>query len=175
MGSNQTASPRVIIIMGVSGAGKTEIGSRLAARLGGRFFDADSFHPPGNIARMSAGEPLTDADRWPWFDRMRRDVITAAPAGETWVLACSALKKSYREWLRKPDEDDVQFIFLNGDYDTIFNRMTARTDHFMREGMLRSQFATLEPPTTDEAMIVDARANPDDIVKEVIRRLGPRD
>ena len=154
MGSNQTAIPRVIIIMGVAGAGKTEVGSRLAARLGARFFDADAFHPPENIKRMSAGLPLTDADRWPWFDRMRREVVEAAPPGQTWILACSALKKRYRDHLRRSGEHDVVFVFLDGDYDTIFKRMSARTDHFMKEGMLKSQFEALEPPDKDEAIVV---------------------
>jgi gluconokinase len=171
MGSNQTAAPRVVIVMGVAGSGKTVVGSRLAARLGGRFFDADEFHPPENIVKMAAGVPLSDDDRQPWFAGMRREVVEAAPPGTTWVLACSALKKSYRDFLRHPDETDVRFVFLDGDYDLIFARMAQRKDHFMREGMLRSQFETLERPDAWEAMTVGVDQSPDAIVAEIISRL----
>lgn len=171
MGSNQTAAARVLIVTGVAGSGKTEVGARLAVRLGGRFFDADQFHPPENIARMSAGYPLTDAERWPWLANMRRQVIERVPPGETWVLACSGLKKSYRQFLKRPDESHVRLIFLDGDYELIFARMKIRQDHFMRESMLRSQFEALEPPSSDEALIVSIDCTPDEIVDEIVRRL----
>jgi gluconokinase len=171
MGSNQTAAPRVIILMGVAGSGKTVVGSRLATQLGGPFFDADQFHPPENIAKMAAGVPLSDTDRKPWFEAMRRQVVEAAPPGTTWVLACSALKKAYRNFLRRPNETDVRFIFLDGDYNLIFARMAERKDHFMREGMLRSQFETLERPDAQEAMTVGVDQSRDAIVAEIIRRL----
>lgn len=148
----QFSSARVVIVMGVSGCGKTEVGTRLAARLGGDFFDADGFHPPENIAKMSAGEPLTDADRAPWFDRMEREVIAPCPPGAVRVLACSALKKRYRDRLRAalPWPGVMRFVHLEGAYELIFSRMSARHDHFMREDMLRSQFAALEPPRPEE-------------------------
>jgi carbohydrate kinase (thermoresistant glucokinase family) len=157
--------------MGVSGSGKTVVGSLLAARLGGRFFDGDPFHPPENIVKMAAGEPLTDADRAPWYERMRREVVQAAPPGSTWVLACSALKKAYRDVLRRPNETDVRLVFLDGSYNMIFERMTRRKDHFMREGMLRSQFETLERPDAEEAMIVSVHQSTAAVVDEIIQRL----
>ena len=138
--------PRIIIVMGVSGSGKTEVGRGLARALGGLFFDADGFHPPANVAKMSAGTPLTDDDRQPWFDRLEREVLAPCAPGETRVLACSALKKSYRDRLRAARPGAVRFVHLAGDFDTIHGRMTARQGHFMRAEMLRSQFATLEDP-----------------------------
>jgi gluconokinase len=120
---------------------------------------------------MAAGEPLTDADRAPWYERMRREVVQAAPPGSTWVLACSALKKAYRDVLRRPNETDVRLVFLDGSYNMIFERMTRRKDHFMREGMLRSQFETLERPDAEEAMIVSVHQSPAAVVDEIIRRL----
>lgn len=138
--------------MGVSGSGKTEIGQRLAAALGGEFYDADGYHPPANIAKMSAGHPLDDDDRWPWFRRLREEIIETCPPGVTRVLACSALKRRYRDFLRATRPGAVRVIFLDGDYETIYQRMATR-QHFMRESMLRSQFAALEPPAPGEDAI----------------------
>ncbi len=161
----------VIIIMGVSGSGKSEIGSRLATALGCRFFDADAFHPAENVAKMSRLEPLTDADRWPWLQRMKDEVILPCPAAETRVLACSALKKSYRDFLRDGTTDQIQrFVYLNGDEPTILARMSGR-NHFMKPEMLRSQLTTLEVPLPTEAMNVPVDQTPEEMVAEIVRRL----
>jgi len=170
--------PRIIIVMGVSGSGKTEVGRALAATLGAGFYDADGFHPPENVAKMSAGTPLTDADRQPWFDRLDHDVIRPCAPGETRVLACSALKRAYRDRLRAARPGSVSFIHLVGDFDTIHDRMTARQGHFMRADMLRSQFATLEDPTlTGESDVLAVSIAPPvpEIVRQVIATLVPPD
>lgn len=162
--------PRIIIVMGVSGSGKTEVGRALADALRAGFYDADGFHPPENVAKMSAGSPLTDADRQPWFDRLDRDVIRSCPPGETRVLACSALKRTYRDRLRAARPGSVSFIHLVGDFDTIHDRMTARQGHFMRAEMLRSQFATLEDPAlTGEFDVLAVSITP--TVPEIVRHL----
>jgi len=168
-------APRILIVMGVSGSGKTEVGRGLAAALGGTFFDADGFHPPANVAKMSAGTPLTDDDRLPWFERLSREVIGPCAPGETRVLACSALKKSYRDRLRAAKPGAVRFVHLAGDFETIHGRMAARQGHFMRAEMLRSQFATLEDPAAlGEADVVTVSVAPpiDAIVRTVVERLA---
>lgn len=157
--------------MGVSGSGKTEIGQRLAVTLGGEFFDADNFHPPANVAKMSSGQPLNDDDRWPWLQRLREEIIESCPEGATRVLACSALKRRYRDFLRATRPEAVQLVYLEGDYDTIYSRMAARR-HFMRESMLRSQFETLEPPDDVEKPVrVSIVSSPDEIVAEITQKL----
>lgn len=159
---------RIIVVMGVSGSGKTEVGRGLAAALGASFFDADGFHPPANVAKMSAGTPLTDDDREPWFERLTRDVISPCAPGETRVLACSALKKAYRDRLRAAKPGAVRFVHLAGTFETIHGRMASRQGHFMRAEMLRSQFATLEDPATlGEMDVVTVSVAPpvDDIVR----------
>ena len=173
MWSNLTTSPpaRVLVVMGVSGSGKTEVGRRLAPVLRGSFFDSDEFHPPANIAKMSAGTPLTDDDRWPWYERLRNEVIAPCAPGETRVLACSALKRIHRSFLRATRPEAVRFIQLLGDYDLIFARLSLRQGHFMRAELLRSQFETLEPAEGDEAMVVSIDKTPDEIVAEIVRRL----
>ncbi len=171
------SAPRILVVMGVSGSGKTEVGRALAAALGARFFDADGFHPPENIAKMSAGTPLTDADREPWFERLAADVIRPCAPGETRVLACSALKRAYRDRLRAAKPGAVRFIHLAGDFQTIHDRMIARTDHFMRADMLRSQFATLEDPAaTGETGVITVDIKPPvpEIVKAALRKLAER-
>jgi gluconokinase len=173
MWSNLTTSDpaRVLVVMGVSGSGKTEIGQRVARVLGGSFFDSDEYHPPANIAKMSAGVPLDDDDRWPWYERVRREVIERCAPGETRVLACSALKRSHRNFLRATRPEAVRFIQLVGDYDLIFGRLSLRQGHFMRAEMLRSQFETLELAEPDEAMIVSIDTTPEEIVAEIVRRV----
>ncbi len=158
--------------MGVSGSGKSEVGARLAAALHGTFSDADGFHPPENVAKMSAGTPLTDADRWPWLQRLRDGVVDACPAGATHLLACSALRRSYRDFLRATRPDAVRFVFLDGSYDEIFARMQHRA-HFMRESMLRSQFDALERPHAGETDVIRVNADQplDDVVADALRRL----
>lgn len=156
--------PGVIILMGVSGAGKTTIGRRLAAALGWTFFDADDFHPPENVARMARGEPLTDADRAPWLDRLHDLVAQRLATGEPAVLAASALKREYRERLLAGDPG-VVLVFLQGEYKLIYRRLSQRKDHYMPAALLQSQFAALEPP--HDALVVDIDQPPAAIVRQI--------
>lgn len=154
----------IIILMGVSGCGKTEIGQRLSGQLGWPFFEADAFHPRDNIDRMSRGDPLDDADRWTWLENIRQQIDQCEQDDQNAVIACSALKQSYRDLLAK-DTCDVRFVYLHGDYDLIHKRLTARRGHFMKAQMLDSQFATLEPPT--HALTIDVDQTPDTIVRMI--------
>jgi gluconokinase len=139
------------IIMGVSGCGKSTVGVALAAALGCPFYDGDDFHPAENVARMAAGIPLRDADRIPWLDRLNGLVREHEERGETAVIACSALKKSYRERLRAGTRT-LQFIFLDGDPDLIRHRLENRPGHFMQPALLKSQLDILERPGPEEAI-----------------------
>ena len=142
----------IIVVMGVSGVGKTTIGVRLAERLGVPFVEGDSFHPPANIAKMSSGVPLDDADRLPWLEALAAELERARRTGGGIVLVCSALRRSYRDILRD-GHDDVVFLFLAGDKTLIGERLAARRGHFMPPGLLDSQFAALEPPGPDERAV----------------------
>ena len=141
----------IVVVMGVSGSGKSVVGQALASDLGWLFFDADDFHPPANVAKMAAGTPLTDADRWPWLDRLASEMGEIQQRGGNAVLACSALRQAYRDRIRRAG--GVRFVHLAGDYDIIAARIAARTHHYMPPSLLASQFATLEPP--HEAIVVD--------------------
>ncbi|HXP75130.1 MAG TPA: gluconokinase [Stellaceae bacterium] len=143
----------IVLVMGVSGSGKTTLGRALARELNAEFLEGDKFHPEGNVAKMSRGEPLDDADRWPWLDRLSRELARASAAGRTVVLACSALKRSYRDRLRR-GAPRLRLVFLKGNKALILERMRARTDHFMPPGLLDSQLAALEEPGFDESPIV---------------------
>ena len=143
----------IVVLMGVCGCGKSTIGQPLAAELGWRFLDADEFHPEANVAKMAAGTPLTDEDRWPWLDRIAAELRGILDGGGHAVLACSALKAAYRERIRAAG--DVRFVHLSGDFDTIAARLAARKHRYMPASLLASQFATLEPP--GDAMQVDIR------------------
>ena len=145
------ALSRVYVIMGVSGSGKSTVGRALAVALGAPFYDGDDFHPPQNVAKMASGSPLDDIDRAPWLARLRDLLADHLDNGETAVMACSALKRAYRDLLRD-GSDRVRFVYLQGDFDTLWRRMALRPDHFMKPEMLRSQFATLEEPTAAEAL-----------------------
>lgn len=142
--------PLRVVVMGVSGAGKSTVGARLAARLGLPFADADDFHPPANVAKMSAGTPLTDADRWPWLDAIGAHLAASRHGA---VVTCSALRRAYRDRLRAACPG-VRFVHLAGARAVIAARQAARRDHFMPPALLDSQFATLEPPGADEADVV---------------------
>lgn len=142
----------VYVMMGVSGCGKTTIGRAWANRLGCPFYDGDDFHPAQNVAKMANGIPLTDADRAPWLNRLAALIAEHLERGETAVVACSALKKKYRERLRVSDQ--VQFVYLKGDFDLIWERMQQRKDHYMKAEMLQSQFDALEPPDDAAAIII---------------------
>jgi len=139
--------------MGVAGSGKSTIGRALADELGAEFLEGDKFHPAANIAKMSRGEPLTDDDRWPWLDRLAGELARARADGRSVVLASSALKRAYRDRLRR-GAPDLKLVFLKGDKALIGERMRARKNHFMPPGLLDSQFASLEEPGPDESPIV---------------------
>jgi gluconokinase len=164
-------SPCALILMGVSGSGKTTIGEKLAARMSWRYEDADTFHPPSNVAKMSAGQPLTDEDRWPWLKAIAAEIDRACTAGERLVIGCSALRRIYRDVLVH-GRDDVRFIYLDGTQALIADRIGQRKGHFMPPGLLTSQFQTLEPPTPDErAVIVSIDAQVEVIVDRIISQL----
>jgi gluconokinase len=157
----------VVIIMGVTGSGKTTIGRRLAAKLGWRYFDADDFHPPANIEKMSGGRPLNDDDRLPWLERLRTLIRECLERSENCVLACSALKRSYRDYLLL--DARVKLVYLKGDADLIQSRLNQRRGHYMDPALLDSQFAILEEPGTETQ--VDIAASPDEIVRTIEARL----
>jgi len=157
--------------MGVSGSGKSTIAEQLAARLGWRYVDGDLFHPPANVAKMSAGHPLNDEDRWPWLRAIAAEIDRLAAAGERAVVACSALKRAYRDILVH-GRDDVRIVFLDGTKDLIAKRLAARKGHFMPPGLLDSQFRTLEPPQASERPVtVSIDASVDGIVDDIVRQL----
>jgi gluconokinase len=167
---NATA-PCALVVMGVSGSGKSTIADRLAARLGWRYEDGDRFHPPANVAKMSAGHPLTDEDRWPWLQAIADEIDRLSAAGQRAVIACSALKRAYRDILVH-GRDDVRIVFLNGTQDLIADRLAARKGHFMPPDLLASQFKTLEPPQPDERPItVSIDAPVETIVDDIVAQL----
>lgn len=160
--------PIVVIVMGVSGVGKTTIGQALAKRTGAEFIDADAFHDDACVAKMSRGEPLTDDDRAGWLDRLRNEVRRRIDARSPMVLACSALKRRYRQVLRR-DGEPVLFVHLEADAGVIRQRLTDRQGHFMPETLLASQVATLERPDPGEdAVIVRAEGRPGEIVGRIL-------
>ena len=164
----------VVIIWGVLGAGKTTIGELLAQELGWKFYDADDFHPPANIDKMSKGEPLTDEDRQPWLESLRERIQASLDANENAVLACSALKQKYRERLRVNAE--VKSVFLRGDRERIAEQIQQRRGHFMNPGLLRSQFDDLEEPKADEnAIVIKLGAEPHKVVTEIRAKLELRE
>ncbi len=150
--------------MGVSGAGKTTVGRLLAGDLVWPFFEGDDFHPPANVAKMSEGIPLTDEDRWPWLDRLRKLISGLVTEGQDAVIACSALKQAYRDRLQQGDKD-VVFAYLKGDYEMITNRLAVRQDHFMSPDLLVRQFNTLEEPQNVLSVGIDQ--DPSEIVRAV--------
>jgi gluconokinase len=159
----------VVILMGVSGSGKTTIGARLAQDLGWRFLDADDFHPAENIRKMAAGQPLTEEDRAPWLERLRREIAAALASGESITMACSALSATSRRMLAV-DANQVRFVYLKGSPELIRQRLRNRSGHFMKETMLASQFAALEEPA--DAFVVDIDDRPGAIVDKIRRGLG---
>lgn len=160
----------IVIVMGVSGSGKTTVGRLLAERLGWEFLDADGFHPPANVAKMQAGTPLGDADRVAWLGALRKALAARFADGRSAVLACSALREGYRRELRQAGEP-VRFVYLKGDYPTIHARIAARKSHYMPPSLLGSQFETLEEPV--DAITVPVELSPTDAVLEIVRVLGP--
>jgi gluconokinase len=165
-------SPCAIVVMGVSGSGKTTIAHRLADELGWTCEDGDKFHPKSNVDKMSAGHPLIDEDRWPWLQAIADEIDRVCKAGRRAVIACSALKRSYRDLLVH-GRDDVRIVYLNGTRDLIARRLALRKNHFMPPGLLESQFKTLEAPGADENPItVSIDASVDAIVDDIVLKLG---
>jgi gluconokinase len=169
--------PCALIVMGVSGSGKSTIADHLAERLGWRFEDGDRFHPASNVAKMSAGHPLTDEDRWPWLQAIADEIDRVCTAEQRAVIACSALKRAYRDILVH-GRSDVRIIYLRGAQELIASRLAARKGHFMPPGLLTSQFKTLEPPGADEnSLTVSIDAPVETIVGDIITdlKLAPSD
>lgn len=162
------AAPRIIVLMGVSGCGKTTTGKRLATALGWPFRDADSFHPPANIAKMASGQPLDDHDRAPWLAAIAGWIDTQRASNESGIVSCSALKRRYRDVLIG-ERPDVQLVYLMGSLALIGDRLSRRKGHFMPPALLRSQFEALEAPAADEqALAISIRLPPKRIVTEII-------
>jgi gluconokinase len=163
--------PCAIVVMGVSGSGKTTIADKLAERLGWSCEDGDEYHPKSNVEKMSAGHPLTDEDRWPWLQAIADKIDQVCEAGEHAVVACSALKRAYRDILVH-GRGDVRIVYLDGAQELIAGRLAARKGHFMPPGLLESQFKTLQPPGSDEnpvAVSIDAPV--DAIVDDIVSKL----
>ena len=166
--------PVVIVVMGVSGSGKTTVAALLSAALGYQFQEGDELHPRENVEKMQAGTPLTDADRMPWLRKIAEKIDGWRARGESGVVTCSALKQSYRTIIIG-DRAGVTLVYLKGSYDLIRNRLAARHEHFMPVALLDSQFAALQEPTPDEHPIaVDIGAKPFEIVAEIVHRLEER-
>lgn len=160
----------ILIVFGVSGAGKTTVGKLLARKLGWHFLEADDFHPSANVEKMRSGHPLADEDRWPWLERLREQIKRSLAAEENAVLACSALKRKYRDSLRV--NSDVKFVFLRGDDALIAEQLRHRRGHFMNPDLLRSQFADLEEPEPDESVLtIELGRTPKELVEEIKAKL----
>ena len=160
-----------MIIFGVSSAGKTTVGKLLARELGWHFLEADDFRPEANIEKMRSGHPLTDEDRWPWLERLRQQIERSLAVGEDVVLACSALKRAYRDRLRVSGE--VKFVFLRGHYALVEKQLGSRHEHFMNPALLKSQFDDLEKPEPDEnALTIELGRTPEEIVGEIRAKLN---
>ena len=167
-----SATPCALIVMGVSGSGKSTIADLLAKRIGWTYEDGDKFHPASNVAKMKAGHPLTDEDRWPWLRAIAAEIDRVCQAGEHVVIACSALKRVYRDILVH-GRKDVRIVYLDGTQQLIADRLAKRKGHFMPPDLLPSQFRTLEPPGKDENPVtVSIDASVEAIVDDIVHQLG---
>lgn len=163
----------IVVVMGVSGSGKTTVASLLAERLGCAFQDGDDLHPRANVEKMRGGIPLTDADRLPWLHAIASQVDAWRKRDEAGVVTCSSLKRAYRDII-VGGRGDVALVYLKGTRELIHGRLTVRTSHFMPVGLLDSQFAALEEPAAEERpIVVNIEAGPSQIVEEIVRRLAP--
>jgi gluconokinase len=170
--ASPVGSPSVVVVMGVSGCGKSTIAAMLAHRLNWIFEEGDWFHPPSNVEKMHAGVPLTDEDRWPWLHGIAAWIDATRRVGNHGTVACSALKRAYRDIL-VGERPDVRIVYLKGERDLIARRMAARDGHFMPPALLDSQFATLEEPRPDEhPIVVSIAPHPREIVEEIVKKLG---
>jgi len=173
-----TESPQqqpVLVIMGVSGCGKSTVAGVLAGRLNWPLEEGDDLHPMRNLVKMASGIPLTDDDRWPWLDRVAEWVHRRTAAGQPGVITCSALRRSYRDRIVGDTPDHIVFVYLKGTRESVGKRLAARVDHFMPSSLLESQLATLEPPEPDErSLTVDAGRRPTEMADEIVRRLDLR-
>lgn len=166
-------SPTVLVVMGVSGSGKTTVGRPLAERLGWRFVEGDELHPPANVAKMRSGEPLTDDDRWPWLREVAEVIDDDIRAGRSAVVTCSALKRAYRDVL-SADRPEVAFVHLHATRDELADRVSHRKHEYMPASLLDSQLAALEPLAPDErGVVVDATKPAEDLVDDLAARFSP--
>ena len=168
---NDAMVPSIIVVMGVSGSGKTTVGALLAGRLHWELADADSFHSAANVAKMRSGVPLTDEDRWPWLRAIAGWIDAERAGGRHGIVTCSALKRSYRDIIID-GRNDVRLVYLKGEFELVAHRMVARHGHFMPAALLQTQFDTLEEPTADERpVVVSIEAKPRDIVAQIVAAL----
>ncbi|WP_337078240.1 gluconokinase [Acinetobacter pittii] len=164
----------IVIAMGVCGTGKTLIGELLSERLACEFLDGDTLHSAANKSKMSQGIPLTDEDRLPWLQAIREAIETKQRDGETAVFTCSSLKRMYRDILRGQDQN-VKFVYLKGSYELLQQRLAARSGHFFDPALLQTQLDTLEEPDVNEAIAIDIALTPEQIIEQVIQKLGVTD
>lgn len=170
---SNSSNPPIVVVMGVSGCGKSSVGQALAKALQLPFLEGDDFHPPENVARMAAGTPLTDADREGWLRTLADRIGEADRQGQGLVLSCSALKRSYRDLLRQGTAH-LRFVYLHGDAEVLRQRMAARTRHYMPASLLDSQLATLEPPAPDEnSLAFDVIQPMEEVISAVIASFTP--
>jgi len=165
-------TPLIYLVMGVSASGKTTLGQALAQRLGVPFHDGDDFHPPQNIKKMERGQPLTDQDRVPWLNTLRCAIEQYLDAEASAVFACSALRADYRDALIQGDHESIQLIFLDVPHDVLADRLRERNNHFFDPGLLDDQLDTLEPPTREQALILDGTQPPSALLQQLFGKAG---